>query len=853
MTEIDEKQRYSLRLQSQINAISEILSINTRGLIDSNREKELRKLKSQAEVLKRKIDTGEFEIAVIGLEKSGKSTFANAIMQNDILPSDNERCTYTSASIEYSSEGASAVVEIMTEDEFYEGFNEKIKAIGFKNRISLPDITAKEYSDEIEKLEAELKKDNRKLNKNLNEDILNIIQNKDSLLNLCRGPKKLEYFGEQLDTEEFKNLICSPDQAVAVKRITIKTNQFKGMQNAVLYDVPGFDSPTTLHKKQTKEFMNKADAIVLVSRANEPSFKETETNLFDDYKNETDDDETILADKMFPFANKVDIIEPNKGRTWEQQFERNVEVLQSELKKYCNFTRVDRIVVGSALAHLKQEPVKQGVSDGIDEIKHKLEDYYNNERFNILKRRVTSYDKRIKEVFETLKEENSDDITGDNFDDFTKIVQELQRKNSEIKDKLEEYSGTGLKKRYNSTQEISKEVEAKIVSDITKENFAVTDDELDWAKYVDDETISDVSEPEKIETYLRKKKFNEIYGKFYTGIIKLAEQHHLDSDIAIRKIFTNSLIGEGQEGTTEAQQVLDEYIKKQKDVSDGLGYYQSLVERFARDLFEILINNNYGYPSRWNKYAGERDFFDSVSMFDKRKVESVVAGKQPLVYSLLFHDVQKFEKYDVIKDVLDNIKTVLEFVPTPKIVDLVTKLVFSNKTAEQIKKLYSMVQKTVSNKESVLEGKLKMPQQNGSNTQKGGEKEEKSVPEEISENSYNDYFSGQLNKNDECIKNDIAKDIEILHDVVENVVVRAIHIEKPFLTLQKRNIAKLINSLNSQDWEDFVRKNAPIFRASQCSKLKQIEQRRSERRSILERIDSILKEMNNSSTTNTEN
>lgn len=63
----NEKAEYSKKLESQINAITQILNLNTAGLIDGEKEKKLRKLKEQAEVLKRKIDTGEFEIAVIGL------------------------------------------------------------------------------------------------------------------------------------------------------------------------------------------------------------------------------------------------------------------------------------------------------------------------------------------------------------------------------------------------------------------------------------------------------------------------------------------------------------------------------------------------------------------------------------------------------------------------------------------------------------------------------------------------------------------------------------------------------------------------------------------------------------------
>ena len=50
-------------------------------------------------------------------------------------------------------------------------------------------------------------------------------------------------------------------------------------------------------------------------------------------------------------------------------------------------------------------------------------------------------------------------------------------------------------------------------------------------------------------------------------------------------------------------------------------------------------------------------------------------------------------------------------------------------------------------------------------------------------------------------------DIDILHDVIKNVVVRAIRIEKPFLTLQFDNIDKLKKSLEEDTWDAFVRKN----------------------------------------------
>ena len=850
----NEKAEYSKKLESQINAITQILNLNTAGLIDGEKEKKLRKLKEQAEVLKRKIDTGEFEIAVIGLEKSGKSTFANALIQKEILPSDNERCTYTASSIEYSSEGASAVVEVMTENEFYTGFNEKIKMIGIENpeTYSLPDTNESKYNAAIAKVEERLKKIGGKINKNLNEDILNIIKNKSTLLALCRGPKKIEFHGDDLKSKEFRNLICSPEQSVAVKKIIIKTDEFKGMPNAVLYDVPGFDSPTTLHKTQTKEFMSKADAIVLVSRANEPSFKDSEMNLFDDYKEETDDDETILADKMFPFANKVDIVKADNGRTWDEQVERNLQVIKKDLRNYCNFTKTDRITIGSAYANLHSMSVPNGHTDGIQEIKDKLQHYYDTERFEILKRRVTGYQKRIREVFEELEKEHSGTISGNSFEDYGAILQDLTLKSESIAKDLTLYKDR-LKEDYTTDAKISKEVESEIAAGITKENFKIEETEMSYAKAkAGGDTTGKGFDPERTESYLRDDKFTALYSLFVSGIIKLAETHHADSEKEIRQIFINNLVGDGR-SNSEIEKSIDEYIKSQRDIQDNVGYYQSLIERFSRDLFEILIKQSFGLTGRWNKFDGERDIFYSLAMFDTRKADNIVVEKQPLFYSLLFHDNERFAKYGVIKEVIDDIKAVLDIIPTPKIVDMVAKLAFSDKTADVIKKLYSNITKSQNNKEQLLENKLKpqpAPQQAAA---KKEAKVVKPLPDEISENSYNDYFSDKRNKGEEQIKTDVEKDIEILHEVIVNVVVRAIRIEKPFLALQFGNISKLTESLKTDEWKTFVRKNLPLLRASEFSSMEENEQRRIAHKSIMAEIKNILSQMDNTSTTNTEN
>ncbi|NTW21468.1 MAG: hypothetical protein HGA42_18650, partial [Nostocales cyanobacterium W4_Combined_metabat2_030] len=72
----------------------------------------------------------EFRIAVVGLEKAGKSTFVNAWLECDLLPAKGGRCTFTTTQI-YSVQNESEQkleVQAKTEDEFIKLLKELEKA-----------------------------------------------------------------------------------------------------------------------------------------------------------------------------------------------------------------------------------------------------------------------------------------------------------------------------------------------------------------------------------------------------------------------------------------------------------------------------------------------------------------------------------------------------------------------------------------------------------------------------------------------------------------------------------------------------------------------------------------------------
>ena len=97
-------------LKSQDDGISKILNLKRFSLIDSNTREELSKIQTETKEIIRKLENNEFQIAVVGLEKAGKSSFCNALIEGNMLPTKQGRCTYTATSIISSNESKADIV-----------------------------------------------------------------------------------------------------------------------------------------------------------------------------------------------------------------------------------------------------------------------------------------------------------------------------------------------------------------------------------------------------------------------------------------------------------------------------------------------------------------------------------------------------------------------------------------------------------------------------------------------------------------------------------------------------------------------------------------------------------------------
>ncbi|MFN6198130.1 MAG: dynamin family protein [Aphanizomenon sp.] len=314
----------------------------------------------------------EFRIAVVGLEKAGKSTFVNAWLECDLLPAKGGRCTFTTTQI-YSVENESEQkleVQAKTEAEF----------------INL--------LKELEKAKAQ-------------EDINTIHTNEITLQQVRKEGNRTFPFTRLEDIREpLKKYVADEKYAHAVLEARLYTNKLAQAEGIVFYDVPGLDSGLAKHVDEAQEMLSDCDAVILVQRFTSLREKELEIIKF----TEQGDKNVTVADKLFVFLSRIDSLGSAEAMKTHIQ-----EASQDWLKR-ANLPN-HRIVSGSAGAYLilnniagEQTKLEigdaniiqshlqrlTGISDaenlkkyatGIPEIKEKIFNYINTERVTILKKR----------------------------------------------------------------------------------------------------------------------------------------------------------------------------------------------------------------------------------------------------------------------------------------------------------------------------------------------------------------------------------------------------------------------------------------------------------------------------------
>lgn len=201
------------------------------GWIDTTQEKEI----------KDKLNTDVLTIGVIGQMKCGKSTFLNSfVFEDDVLPSATTPMTAALSVITYGEE-KKIVAEFYTQDEWEE---QKMQAAR-----SLEEVAGNTLEESKVKAAKELVEKSVKL-----------------------GYSLTSYLGKTQD-DSFDNLIeyvgADGKYISITKSVTIyyPKDYLKGVE---IVDTPGFNDPIVSREERTKEFLRKADVVLLMLYAGRP-------------------------------------------------------------------------------------------------------------------------------------------------------------------------------------------------------------------------------------------------------------------------------------------------------------------------------------------------------------------------------------------------------------------------------------------------------------------------------------------------------------------------------------------------------------------------------------------------------
>ncbi|MDW8241415.1 MAG: dynamin family protein [Acidobacteriota bacterium] len=260
----------------------------------------------------------EFRIAVVGLEKAGKSTFVNAWLGVDLLPNEQKRCTYTPTQIFSVQQDSEQRLEIIPRSQ------EQMRQF-----ICDLEVRAQEKGEAGQRARADL--DTIRKHRISLEQVVN------------DGPQRITFTRLEEITEPLRKYVADESHAHAVLEARLYTSRLASAGGIVFYDVPGLNSGLGKHVEDSEQMLKDCDAVILIQRSKQPSLDAYEQKLIQFIH---DGDEVVgLAGKLFVFFGRID----EQGTPESLQQARNEALRDWQTRGQLP---PDRLIPGSAAAYL---------------------------------------------------------------------------------------------------------------------------------------------------------------------------------------------------------------------------------------------------------------------------------------------------------------------------------------------------------------------------------------------------------------------------------------------------------------------------------------------------------------------
>ena len=759
-------------VEKYTDILDEIGNIKDRVLIEDSSKNLFNKINNKLNSRKARLKKPKFEVAIIGLEKAGKSTFANALLKDDYLPQAPNRCTYTTTTIESSKENNRATISFYTKNEFLESFQATCKDIELQN-IDFETITLDSFEKILQEKSALFQ------NSNNADDIRAIIKNRDDI------KKYLDKSDEIIESNiknSIKPFIVDEKIARAVKNINILSNEFKDFDDMVLYDVPGFDSPTKFHMEQAKKYLLRADAVILLlSIAENVSF----TKMLADYiKDVKDEDGTTLKRKLIIGATKFDFhIHGNKDEDLKGIEERK-ELLIKECKKF-DIYKEENFFLTSPLSYLEglkamnsdkahSKIINLGLNDGVLDIRKRVVDFFNNEAIDVLKDAIAIDVQECKTfLLEFRKNNNTEDlhekINEEEYDLKIKKINEISKQLLDIV--VDKQKFVKEQNDFNIQKSIIEKMET-----IWLDQIKISDEKRE--SLIKEITQDNTEKVGEFQSKLRP----VIYAKSLELMKKMIAEAIEDKSFNVINSFKEEILkvfNINSEKENKLKEKLSEIIDKHSYNSKS---YEPLLDRFLIDIFKIMIE----YPiatskndERFKAFKESEQSIESLLVFDDsydRELGSLYA--QSLVKKILVHyeDI----KFEDIKNKLIQYKDL--FVHNLSIDDLASSLM--NKKIS-LRTLDNFIEKSKDKLKNLVADSI---------IHNISEFAPKNIYAELFDNAQKSHTYIQ-------VQEEINKDIDLLKEIISNIVLKAAKIEKPFINSLNNQIESIRIDLNSDESE----------------------------------------------------
>lgn len=308
---------------------------------ESDSARQLRQIRTKLEDLRaraldreKRLAKGVVKIGVVGLEKQGKSAFLSAWLKSEkLLPSEAERCTWSTTVVEPGPENEfAAVVTYYQEQEFkariasyfdalepgsaerWQGLNPseivRLKA-AFKARegyeVDDPDRAGKREQTALAEL-VDISTGLSEIKSRLGKEPLRLAAS-----NLDDLAEQIRPFIALKDT---KNSNRPYPGVRAVKLVTVMIPVAGAMPGVVLMDLPGIDAPSDKARRDTEEALtNEVDITIFVKDITRPSLVRNEIELL--RTAQSADRSISLKDRIFVVLTKADLFDhPDENGNW---------------------------------------------------------------------------------------------------------------------------------------------------------------------------------------------------------------------------------------------------------------------------------------------------------------------------------------------------------------------------------------------------------------------------------------------------------------------------------------------------------------------------------------------------------